>query len=298
MSCSTASLPYWSSAAERPTSRRRRLDNFWRICTAAVPASHGAVNAPEGVLIDLDAVVYVGDAALPGSLEAIERLRAAGLPYRFVTNTTRRPLRRIVEDLPRLGLSVSPEEIYTPAALARSFLLQRGLAPFLVTHPDLQEEFADIAAGSGEAVVIGDAGEFFTYDLLNRAYRKIIGGAVFLALAKNRCFLDRDGELSLDAGRFVKGLEFASGREALVLGKPSPTFFSLAVSGLHRPADRVAMIGDDAEADVGGAMAAGLMGVLVRTGKYPDRTGGAAPPAAHLCGGESRGRRRLAVGIP
>jgi ribonucleotide monophosphatase NagD (HAD superfamily) len=58
------------------------------------------------------------------------------------------------------------------------------------------------------------------------------------------------------------------GHEALVLGKPSPTFFSLAVSGLHCHPGRVAMIGGDVEADVGGAMAAGLMGALVRTGKY------------------------------
>jgi len=53
-----------------------------------------------------------------------------------------------------------------------------------------------------------------------------------------------------------------------VLGKPSPTFFNLAAEGLHCAPENVVMIGDDAEADVGGAMAAGLMGVLVQTGKY------------------------------
>jgi hypothetical protein len=53
---------------------------------------------------------------------------------------------------------------------------------------------------------------------LNRAYRKIPHGAEFLALAKNRNFLDRDGELSLNAGPFVAGLEYASGREPTVLG--------------------------------------------------------------------------------
>ncbi len=222
----------------------------------------------EGLLIDLDGVVYVGDAPLPGSREAIERVRAAGIPFKFVTNTTRRPQRCVVEHLSRMGLTVSAEEIYTPAALARSYLSRNNLAPFLVTHPNLREDFADLPSGREQAVVVGDAGEFFTYDLLNRAYRKIINGAVFLALAKNRCFLDRDGELSLDAGPFVQGLEFASGRDALVLGKPSATFFHLAVAGLGCPVENVAMIGDDAEADVGGAVAAGLMGILVRTGKY------------------------------
>ena len=58
------------------------------------------------------------------------------------------------------------------------------------------------------------------------------------------------------------------GREAVVLGKPASTFFKLAVEGLGCAAEDVVMVGDDAEADVGGAMAAGLMGVLVQTGKY------------------------------
>jgi ribonucleotide monophosphatase NagD (HAD superfamily) len=66
----------------------------------------------------------------------------------------------------------------------------------------------------------------------------------------------------------VAALEYASGREATVLGKPSLAFFTLAVEGLHCVPEDVAMIGDDAEADVGGAMAAGLMGILVKTGKY------------------------------
>lgn len=151
-----------------------------------------------------------------------------------------------------------------------------------MVNPELREDFFDLPSVGEEAVVIGDAGEFFTYDLLNRAYRKIINGAAFLALAKNRNFLDRDGELSLDVGAFVEGLEYASARQAIVLGKPAPMFFKLAVEGLGCAAKDVVMIGDDAEADVGGAMAAGLMGVLVRTGKYRagQETSLAAPPTA------------------
>lgn len=222
----------------------------------------------KGMLLDLDGVVYVGHTVLPGSLDAISRIRAAQVPLKFITNTTRRPLRRIVSDLGQLGLRVQAEDIYTPAAIAQGFLRQRNLRPFLVAHPDLHEDFSELATDGDEAVVVGDAGEFFTYDLLNQAYRKLLQGAAFLALAKNRGFRDHDGEMSLDAGPFVAALEYASQREATVLGKPSSTFFNLAVEGLHCAPEHVVMIGDDAEADVGGAMAAGLMGVLVRTGKY------------------------------
>ncbi len=232
------------------------------------PAICKNIHDVRGILLDLDGVVYVGNSLLPGSLDAISRIKTAKLPVKFITNTTRRPRRRIVERLANLGLDIAPEDVYTPASIARDFLTRADLVPWLLTHPDLTEDFAGLPTLGDEAVVIGDAGEFFAYGLLNQAFRKILHGAKFLALAKNRNFLDHDGELSLDAGPFVAGLEYALGREATVLGKPSSMFFSLAVEGLRSPPENVVMIGDDAEADAGGAMAAGLMGVLVKTGKY------------------------------
>jgi HAD superfamily hydrolase (TIGR01458 family) len=235
---------------------------------ASISSSGWRGRRVRGILLDLDGVVYVGNSVLPDSLEAIARILSAKIPLKFITNTTRRPRRRIVSDLAKLGLQVSLDDVYTPAAIARELLMNRGLAPLLLVHPDLLEDFSGLPTGGMEAVVVGDAGEFFTYNLLNGAFRKLIHGAELFALAKNRNFLDHDGELSLDAGPFVAALEYASGCEATVLGKPSPTFFRLAVEGLGRSSEDVAMIGDDAEADVGGAMAAGLMGVLVQTGKY------------------------------
>jgi HAD superfamily hydrolase (TIGR01458 family) len=222
----------------------------------------------KGLLIDLEGVVCVGDEPLPGSLEAIRRIRQMRIPFKFITNTTRRSRRRIVSDLVRLGLDVAMEDVFTPAALTRDLLERQNLAPFLIIHPDLREDFEGLKTDGGEAVVIGDAGAFFTFDLLNQAYRKILNGAAFLALAKNRNFVDRDGELSLDTGAFVAALEYASGNAATVLGKPAPAFFKAAVESIGCPAENVVMIGDDAEADVGGAMAAGLEGILVQTGKY------------------------------
>lgn len=221
-----------------------------------------------GILIDLDGVVYVGNHALPGSLEAIDRIRQSRIPFKFITNTTRRSRRRIVWDLAQLGLNIAAQDLFTPAALAHDFLERQNLVPFLLVHPDLREDFAGLASDGKEAVVVGDAGVFFTYDLLNQAYRKILHGAEFLALAKNRNFLDHDGELSLDAGPFVAGLEYASGQTATVVGKPAPAFFKLAVESLGCAPEDTVMIGDDAEADVGGAVAAGLQGILVQTGKY------------------------------
>jgi len=228
----------------------------------------GSIGPIGGVLLDLGGVVYVGDRVLPGALEALDRLRAAGVALRFMTNTTRRPLGRLTADLAAMGLEVPEGSVLTPAILARAHLEAEGLAPHLLVDPSLEEDFAGLPAAGPRAVVIGDAGERFTYARLNAAYRELEHGAVFLALAANRNFLDADGELSLDAGPFVRALEYASGREATLLGKPAPAFFARAVEALGCAPGEAVMIGDDAEADVAGAMAAGLSGVLVRTGKY------------------------------
>ena len=232
-----------------------------------------------GVLLDLGGVVYVGDIPLPGALEAIERLRHAGLPLRFLTNTTRRSVRRLIADLAAIGLDLAPGDVLTPAQLARTHLVQHRLAPHLLVHAGLEEEFADLPTGEREAIVVGDAAERFSFKNLNAAYRKLEAGAEFLALAENRNFTDADGKLSIDAGAFVRALEYASGRKATVLGKPSKLFFLLAVEALGCTPGEAVMVGDDAEADVGGALAAGLKGVLVRTGKYRPGDEAALDPA-------------------
>ena len=222
-----------------------------------------------GVLLDLGGVVFVGDEALPGAVDAVDRIRAAGIPVRGLTNTTRQPRRMLLEKLRGLGLAMEPDELFMPAIAARRYLERHRLIPHLLIHPALEEEFAGLAkAGEPGALVIGDAGTAFTYERLNAAFRVLESGAAFLALARNRSFRDADQRLSLDAGPFVAALEFAAGRLATVLGKPSADFFAAATDSLGcAPADAV-MIGDDVEADVGGAQAVGIRGILVQSGKY------------------------------
>jgi HAD superfamily hydrolase (TIGR01458 family) len=117
--------------------------------------------------------------------------------------------------------------------------------------------------------VVGDAAEGFTYTALNQAFRKLLAGAKFLALANNRSFKDEDGELSLDAGAFVAALEYASRSKPIVLGKPAPEFFQAALATTGCNGKEAVMVGDDAEADVAGALKAGIgAALLVRSGKY------------------------------
>jgi HAD superfamily hydrolase (TIGR01458 family) len=237
------------------------------------------------VLLDLGGVLYDGERAVPGSVEAVERLKAAGIPLRCISNTTRSTKQALRQRLERLGVTISEDELFTPAQAARQWLSENGRTPYLLVHPNLDPEFDGLPPEGEVAVVVGDAGEAFTYERLNAAFRVLNDGADFLALAPNRVFKDADGRLSLDAGPFVRALEFASGKEALVLGKPAPPFFQAAAAATGCPPEEVVMIGDDAEFDIAGALRAGIgTALLVRTGKYRegDETRFDPPPTAVL----------------
>ncbi|GLS34647.1 hydrolase [Mesorhizobium tianshanense] len=221
------------------------------------------------MLLDLAGVIYDGETAIPGGVDAVARLRQAGFAVRFVSNTTRSAKQRVLQRLEAMGLTLATADVFTPAQAAREWLLSNGRAPHLLIHPGLAPDFYELPDRDKRAVIVGDAGEAFTYAALNDAFRELEHGAELLALATNRTFRDSDGGLSLDAGPFVAALEFASLKRATVLGKPSSAFFLAALASMDCAPDQAIMVGDDAEADIAGALRAELSGaLLVRTGKY------------------------------
>lgn len=242
------------------------------------------LSGTDGLLLDLSGVIYIQDEAVPGAAEALQRLRGTGVPIRLVTNTTMRPRRSILERLDRLGIEADPSELLTPATLARRRCEEAGYdSVAMVVLDELREDLEGLEESEGgvDAVIVGDLGDRWDYQVLNRAFRRLMDGADLIALQKNRYWETAEG-LSLDAGPFVAALEYAVGREAEVVGKPSPAFFELALGDLGVSADRAAMVGDDVEADVGGALDAGIAGILVRTGKYREedvRASGIEPTA-------------------
>ncbi len=226
-----------------------------------------------GLLVDLDGTLYVGDEPVEGAREAIGKLKARGLELRYITNTTRRPRREVAERLRSLGFGVDEAEIFTPARAAAGLI--GGGSCFPLVDESLLEDLGGITLTEDrpDHVLVGDLGEDFTYERLNPAFRCLMDGADLIALQRNRYWRKGDG-LYLDAGPFVAALEYASGKSATVVGKPEKSFFRLALEDLGLGPQEVAMVGDDAEADVTGAQAAGLKGVQVRTGKYRPETEG------------------------
>jgi HAD superfamily hydrolase (TIGR01458 family) len=268
---------------------------------------------PAAFLFDLDGTLYVHGVPVPGAAEALAALRRAGVPFRFVTNTTSRPRAALVELLRGFGIAATEAEVFTPITAAAALVRREGhrrVAPFLP-----EAALADLAglelaggvcgqppAARPEAVLVGDLGERWSYALMQEAFEYLLEGALFVALSRDRYF-KRGDRLALDAGPFVAGLEYAASRQALVAGKPSAEFFHAAVASLGLSAvaaGAVVMIGDDVWSDVRGAQEAGYQGWLVRTGKYreealresgvtPDRIlGSIAELAAELARPEGR----------
>jgi phospholysine phosphohistidine inorganic pyrophosphate phosphatase len=223
-----------------------------------------------GILFDLDGTVYQEGQAIPGASEALEALRRRGFPFRFTTNTTRRPRTALAARLREMGIPAQAEEILSAPAAAARWLRDRGVrrAQLLLAEATF-EEFSglEIVDRDPEVVVVGDLGEGWTFPVLNQAFRNLMDGADLLAIQRNR-YWHTDGSLSLDAGPFVAALEYGSGKTATLVGKPSPAFFEAAARELGLPPERIAVVGDDLESDVAGARAAGMLGVAVRTGKY------------------------------
>jgi len=227
----------------------------------------------EGVsalLVDLDGVLYVEEEPIAGAVDAVERLRTKGLALRFVTNTTAHSRGRTLDKLARLGFSVGDRELVTPATLAVRHCRERSHRRVaLVMNEEVKHDFAELeeTSSTADAVIIGDLGPAFGYDVLNHAFRQVMDGAELIALQKNRYWMRADG-LSLDVGPFVAAIEFATGTEAYVVGKPMQGFFDQVLADLEISAAAATMVGDDIESDIGGALRANLTAILVRTGKY------------------------------
>jgi HAD superfamily hydrolase (TIGR01458 family) len=236
------------------------------------------------ILLDIDGVLHVSGEAVQGGAEAVRELREDGHRLRFVTNNTTRARKRLADDLRGLGIDLEDDELATTPLAAGGLLAgSRVLALTMAAVRDDLAERVELVDRDAEVVLLGGAdesdetGRVFSYENLNRAFAELEGGARLVCLHRNRWWQTSRGPL-LDAGAFVAGLEYAAGVEAEVVGKPSRTYFEAALAELDASPDDAVMVGDDVEADVGGAKAAGLRGVLVRTGKFREETLACAEP--------------------
>jgi len=225
----------------------------------------------DGVLLDIDGVLTLSWEPLPGAIETVSWLREHDVPFRLITNTTTHTRRDLSRTLSDAGIAASPEEIVTAVVATAAYLrsAKPGARAFVLSDGDARSDLegVELVDADADVVVLGGAYEGFDYPTMNRIFRMLMDGAELVAMHRNLYWLTSEG-WQLDGGAYVAGLEEATGRRATVCGKPADAYFAAALAQIGVSAERAAMVGDDVASDVLGAQAAGMTGVLVRTGKF------------------------------
>ena len=234
------------------------------------------IRKPRAILFDMDGVLYNDTVPIAGARETLALVFREQIPHLFVTNTSSRSRRHLAEKLVTFGIAATEDDILSPPAAAGDWLRTNAVGPVALFVPEkARGEFAglDVAPAGAETgaryVVIGDLADAWDFRTINRAFRLLHStpDSTLMALGMTRFWQTPDG-LQLDVAPFVAALEHAAGKQAMVFGKPAAPFFHAAADKLSIAPEDILMIGDDIEVDVGGAQRAGLMGALVKTGKF------------------------------
>ncbi|QQG48872.1 MAG: HAD-IIA family hydrolase [archaeon] len=231
-------------------------------------------------LFDLDGVFYKGKETrirLGGS-RAVEAIRGQGKKIFVLTNNSTDSIATIHARLQWAGVDVKRSEILSSSLLTAEYIRDR-FGPseyFLVGEAGLQREMDRCGhvrtdSQSPACVVVG-LDRKVTYAKLDRASRAVRGGAKLIATHSARLYMYTDGP-AMATGPLVKAIEYASGRRAVVIGKPSPLMFRAALTRARCSAKDAVMLGDQVETDIIGAKAAGIDPVLVTTGVDADDQG-------------------------
>lgn len=272
------------------------------IAPADYPAPVPLADRFDGLLIDLDGVVWIGREQVPGSIEALRALLAAGKRIVFVTNNPGRLPEAYAERLQGLGVAVGAEQIVTAGtAVARlaGEAAGAGGSAFVIGAAPLKE----MVAATGARVVEGEKAEAadvvvvsghkgFDYGELRTAKFALDHGARLFATSHDPTMPFPGGELP-GTGAVLAAVEVASGKQATIAGKPERHLFEIAIEvvcsfwsqdsqkGQANP--RLAMVGDRISSDIDGGRAAGLETVLVLSGTTSRAEAEAAdPPPDHV----------------
>ncbi|HEY4278912.1 MAG TPA: HAD-IIA family hydrolase [Conexibacter sp.] len=243
--------------------------------TSTAPSITPLMRAYEHVLLDLDGCLWVGGEATRNAPQALEALRAAGKRLAFITNDSRSSAEEYVRKLWSLGFRASLEEVVTVGGALQHYLAEqhgaRRSSAYVIGPPAIFRHVADAglrvvnhtpSAPHAEVVVVAWH-EGFGYGELRIATQALLGGADFVVAGRDRTFPMPDGMWPA-TGSIVAALEYASGREALSVGKPEQGIFFTALDRLGP--GRALVVGDRLDADLAGAHAAGLDGAIVLSG--------------------------------
>jgi glycerol-1-phosphatase len=228
----------------------------------------------DGLLVDLDGVVWIGREMVPGSAEALAALLDRGTEIVFVTNNPGKAASEYARRLTDAGVEVDGERIVTAGEATARLAAERagaGGTAFVIGAPAFHETVAaaglrllDGEAGREAGVVVVSGHRGFGYEELLTATRALQGGAGLLATSRDPT-MPMPGGAVPGTGAVLAAVETASGVTAGIGGKPEPPLFEMARERIAA-AERVAMVGDRVSSDIEGGRRAGLETILVLSG--------------------------------
>lgn len=231
-------------------------------------------------LIDVEGTLlkYKGGEPVGGAVDWLSELHDEGFPLLLVTNTTTQTAGEMAAELRGKGFRIRNEEILSCVDAAAELLREHGIRSVqVIGNQRLHAFFAERGyrvddAPQVDAVVVGLDTEL-TYDKLSAAAQALErSGTRLVALHENPLYRQPDRSAGIGVGAVVRALEYASGRRAVLVGKPSVYFYRQALNQVgFSPAETV-MISDDPLTDLRGARAAGMRTIFVLSGKYPDES--------------------------
>ncbi|HEV3213528.1 MAG TPA: HAD-IIA family hydrolase [Acidimicrobiales bacterium] len=220
------------------------------------------LDAARACVVDLDGVVWLAGAALPGAVEGVAELRRRGIPVLFATNNAAPTIGELKAHLSAIGIAASDAEIATSAQAAAA-LLDDGQRVFVVGEAGLLEALSErgavLADTRADAVVVG-LSRSFDYDTCDRAAALVRDGARFVATNTDPT-LPTPAGLRPGAGAIVAAVATASGRSPEVAGKPSPAMVQLVTARVAVGA----VVGDRPSTDGAFAAALGVPFALVES---------------------------------
>lgn len=235
--------------------------------------SLNALAATDGIVCDLDGVLYRGKSPIPGAAEVVDRLRNHGLRIVFATNNATATVAGRLARMRALGVEASPDELITSAVVTAEYLVEegwRGSTAFVIGKEGIRHALEEVgirlvdgsAARPDLVVVSGD--DRFTYEAMGIAASAVRNGAHFVASNDDATFPAPEGLLP-GAGAIVASIVIASGRAPVVIGKPHRPMMEAARRRLEG-CRLIAVVGDQPATDLAGAREMGWATVLVLSG--------------------------------
>jgi NagD protein len=224
----------------------------------------------QGLLIDMDGVIYGGDTLIPGADKFISKLLEQKIPFSFMTNNSQRTRLEVVRKLKKLGIIVTEKHVYTSAMATGKFLASQipgGTAYVLGDGgllTSLHENGIIMVETEPDFVVLGE-GRNFTLEMVNRAVDMVLAGAKFITTNRDPS-PKKKGWSNLGIAATTAMIEEATGIKAFVVGKPSPVMMRAARKSIGLETAETTIIGDTMDTDIQGGVQMGYKTILVLSG--------------------------------